>query len=363
MAQKLTSDRWLFFVITILILVGVIMVYSASALMASERFGSAYKFFGKQVIFALLGFALLLGAMNTDYRVLNRAPIIYLGLALAVAGLIAVFFQPSSHGARRWIYLPFFSFQPSEYAKFMMILFLAWFLHRYEDRINEFRSILMPCAAVILTCVALIMLETDLGTGLCITVVCGMMLYCTRLHWGYFIASILASIPLLYVALLEVEFRRNRLLVFLDPFSDPYGAGYQIRQSLIAIGRGGLFGVGLGKGKQKLFFLPEPHSDFIYAVIGEELGLLGTIAVLALFVILFWRGIKAAIRAPDSFGYYLAMGVTLVLVLQALVNISVALSLLPTKGIPLPFVSTGGTSLLMSSFSAGVLLNISQHGT
>lgn len=363
MAQKLSYDRWLFTVVTALILIGVVMVYSASAVMASERFGSEYKFFGRQVLFALMSFAILFGAMNTDYRMFNKTFVVVAGMTLTVAGLVAVFFQGGSHGARRWIYLPFFSFQPSEFAKLMLILFMAWFLHHYGDRINRFRTVLLPCTAVICLCVALILLEPDLGTALCLAAVCAMLLYCARLHWGYFAAAACAAVPVLYMAVFHVEFRRHRLLAFLDPFSDPFGTGYQIRQSLIAVGKGGLFGVGLGEGKQKLFFLPEPHTDFIYAVIGEELGLMGTIAVLLLFGILFWRGIKAAIHAPDNYGYYLGMGVTLILVLQALVNICVVLSLMPTKGITLPFVSNGGSSLLMSSLAAGILLNISQHGT
>lgn len=363
MAHKLASDRWLFFVVAALILIGVVMVYSASAVMASVKFGSEYRFFSRQILFSLLGFAFLFGAMNTDYRKLNRSPIILIGMVVAVIGLIAVFTQPSSHGAQRWIYFSFFSFQPSEFAKLMLVLFLAWYLHNNDDRISSAFSVLLPCAIVIALCVVLVLAESDLGTALSITAVCGILLYCARLHWGYLTVAAAVSMPLLYSVLFRVEFRRNRILAFMDPFNDPYGVGYQIRQSLIAVGKGGLFGVGFGEGQQKLFFLPEPHSDFIYAVIGEELGLMGALAVLALFGILFWRGIKAAVRAPDSFGYYLGMGLTLMIVLQALINISVVLSLMPTKGITLPFVSTGGSSLLMSSLGAGILLNISQHAT
>jgi len=363
MAQKLTSDRWLFFASAVLILAGVVMVYSASAIIATQKFGSEYHFVGRQALFALLSFGVLFGAMSTDYRKLNRPYLVAAGMIIALTGLIAVFFQPGSHGARRWINLPFFGFQPSEFAKFMLILALAWYLHTLGERINEAKRVLLPCAAVISLFLALIVAEPDLGTAFCLAAVCAMMLFCARLHWSYFAGSILAALPILYLAILRVDWRRARLLSFLDPLNDPQGAGYQIRQSLIAVGKGGLIGTGLGEGKQKLFFLPEPHNDFIYAVIGEELGLIGCVLVLLLFGIVLWRGLRAAMHAPDSFGYYLALGLTMVLVFQAFINMSVVVSLMPTKGITMPFVSAGGSSLLMSSLAAGVLLNISQQGS
>lgn len=363
MAQKLSSDRWLFFAVAGLILIGVVMVYSASAVMASQKFGSEYRFAGRQALFALLSFGVLFGAMSTDYRQLNRPYVIGAGMILALAGLIAVFFQPGSHGAHRWISMPVFGFQPSEFAKLMLILALAWYLNHQGERINELKKVLLPCVTAIGLFMVLILAEPDLGTAFCLAAVCAMMLYCARLHWGYFAGAALAALPLLYLAIFRVDYRRARMLSFLDPSKDPLGAGYQVNQSLIAVGKGGLFGVGLGDGKQKLFFLPEPQNDFIYAVIGEELGLIGTLVVLLLFAVVLWRGLRAAMRAPDTFGYYLAIGLTMALVFQAFINVSVVVSLMPTKGITMPFVSAGGSSLLMSALAAGVLLNISQQGS
>jgi cell division protein FtsW len=363
MAQKLTSDRWLSLAIAVLILAGVVMVYSASAVMASQKFGSEYRFVGRQVLFALLSFVILLVAMNIDYRKLNRNYFVAAGVLLALAGLVAVFFQPSNHGARRWIQLPFFGFQPSEFAKLMLVFALAWYLSNWGDRINDWKKVLLPCTATIGLFLALIAKEPDLGTAFCLAATCAVMLFCARLHWGYFAVSALAALPVLYLEVYRVEFRRARLFAFLDPFIDPQGVGYQASQSLIAVGKGGLLGTGLGEGQQKLFFLPEPHNDFIFAVICEELGLIGAVAVLLLFGIVLWRGLRAAMHAPDSFGHYLALGLTMVLVFQAFINISVVLSLMPTKGITMPFVSAGGSSLLMSALAAGVLLNISQQGS
>jgi cell division protein FtsW len=363
MAQKLRTDRWLFFTVTALILIGVVMVYSSSAAMASEKFGSEYRFFSRQVVYALMSFLILFGAMNMDYRIFLRPTVVILGMIVAFSGLLAVFIYGGSHGARRWIYLPFISLQPSEFAKVMLIIAVACYLHYRGERINEFKRVLLPIALVIALCIGLILAEPDFGTAVCLTVVCAMLLFCARLHWGYFAAGVGATIPLMYFAIFHVQYRHARWEAFLDPFKDPHGAGYQAYQSLLAVGKGGILGVGLGESKQKLFFLPEPHSDFIFAVIGEEVGLLGATVVLMLFAVLLWRGAKAAAHAPDSLGFYLGMGLTTMLVLQALINVSVVVSLMPTKGITLPFVSAGGSSLLMSSLAAGILLNISQHGT
>jgi cell division protein FtsW len=363
MARKLQSDKWLFLATLALVCVSVVMVYSASALVALERFQQPYLFVTKQLMWALLGVALLSLVMRVDYRTYRNDTLIWTLLTIVTILLVAVLFSGKVNGTRRWFGVAGFGIQPSELAKVAVILFTAVTLERRMHRVNELNYSLLPIAIIVGVLTALILVEPDFGTAVTLLAVVGLMIFAAGLSYHYLIGAALLSLPALYVILMSAEYRRARLLAFLDPWADPLGNGFQIIQSLIAVGTGGVLGRGLMGGVQKLFYLPEPHTDFIYAVIGEELGLIGTTVVLACFCVIAWRGMRAAMLAPDSFGSFLAMGLTMMIVVQAFVNMSVVLGLMPTKGITLPLVSHGGSSLLINLLAIGVLLNISQHAT
>lgn len=363
MARQLESDRVLFGAVVALVLFGALMVYSASAVMASERFGSSYYFLLRQVAWAALGMGVMVAIMNVDYRRLASPLLVFTALGLQLILLVAVLFRAPSHNAHRWFSIGAVSFQPSELSKIVLVVFLAYFLDLRRAAVNDWKHTLAPIALVSGMSVALIVKEPDLGTSLAIALIVSAMLFAAGLRLSYFAAGALAAAPVLYALIFHVAYRYRRVLAFLHPQADPLGAGFQIIQSTLAVGAGGIDGVGLMEGKQKLFFLPEPHTDFIFAVIGEELGLLGTVAVIALFGVILYRGLRAASACSDTFGRLLAIGLTVMVVGQALVNISVVLGLLPTKGIPLPLVSYGGSSLLMNLLAVGILLNISQHAS
>ncbi len=363
MARKLQSDKWLFLATLALVCTSVIMVYSASAVLALERFQQPYLFVTKQVMWALLGVAVMSIVMRIDYRTYRNERLIWALLAITTVLLIAVLFSRPVNGTRRWFAMGGLGIQPSELAKLAAILFTAIMLERRMHRVNEIGYSLVPIGIILSVLVGLILLEPDFGTAVSLLAVTGCMIFAAGLSYRYLIGAALLSLPALYVILMSADYRRRRLMSFLDPWGDPLGDGFQIIQSLIAVGTGGVFGRGLMAGVQKLFYLPEPHTDFIYAVIGEELGLMGASVVLICFCIIAWRGLRASMLAPDGFGAFLALGLTLMIVLQAFVNMSVVLSLLPTKGIPLPLVSSGGSSLLVNLLALGVLLNISQHAT
>ncbi|MEW5978056.1 MAG: putative lipid II flippase FtsW [Acidobacteriota bacterium] len=361
MARKLSVDKILFGVTVALVLTGVVMVFSASAVLAAERFQSPYVFLTKQVLWALLGLAGMSGMMHLDYRHLRKPVVVYSGLCVCALLLVGVYFLDESHNTHRWLRLGPFSFQPSELTKIFLVIFLACFLETRIGRVNDWRQTLIPCLTILVVFLGLIVMEPDLGTAVSIALVCFIMLFAAGLRYRYVLGALLLAVPPLFCLVYFFEYRLRRVLIFLDPWKDPRGAGFQIIQSIIAVGTGGLTGVGLMGGKQKLFYLPEPHTDFIYAVIGEELGLLGCLAVLLLFAVFLWRGLRLSLRAPDPFGRFLGLGLTMMIVCQAFINISVVLSLVPTKGIPLPFISAGGSSLLISLLGVGVLLSISQQ--
>ncbi len=361
MARQLESDKVLFATIVVLVLFGAVMVFSASAVLATERFGYSYYFLIRQIIWAALGLAAMVAAMNIDYRRLAKPHIIFTALAAQMIMLVAVLFADRSHNAHRWFHLGPATFQPAEFSKIVLVAFLAYFLELRHETVNDWKHTLAPIALVSGVSIALVLKEPDLGTSLALALIVASMLFAAGLRLAYFVYGALAAMPVLYVLIFHVSYRYKRLLAFLDPYADPLGKGFQIIQSTIAVGTGGIDGVGLMEGKQKLFFLPEPHTDFIFAVIGEELGLVGTVAVLALFGVILWRGLRAAAGCSTEFGRLLATGLTVMVVGQALVNISVVLGLMPTKGIPLPLISYGGSSLLMNLFALGILLNISQH--
>ena len=361
MARKLQSDKWLFLATLALICASIVMVYSASALVAAERFNQPYLFVTKQIMWAAVGIAVLSIVMRIDYRTYRNDKMIWALVAVVALMLISVLLRRPINGTRRWFGVGGFGIQPSELAKMAAILFTALILERRRTRINELSYSLLPIAVIVGALVGLILLEPDFGTAVSLLLVVSVMIFAAGISYRYLFGAALLALPALYVILMQADYRRRRLLIFMDPWSDPLGDGFQIIQSLIAVGTGGVFGKGLMNGVQKLFYLPEPHTDFIFSVISEELGLIGATLVVLCFCVIAWRGLRTAMRAPDSFGAFLALGITMMLVMQAFVNISVVLGLMPTKGIPLPLVSNGGSSMLMNLLAVRVLLNISQH--
>jgi len=284
--------------------------------------------------------------------------------------LVGAFFLDKSHSTHRWIRIGPLGIQPSELAKLSAILYLAWFLDlrrrsasSLEFRREDLMQTILPAVAPILVCVALIVLQPDLGTSVDIVLIMAAILFVAGLSWKWLVVGAAAALPVLFVLITHVSYRQARIMAFLHPESDPQGAGFQLLQSLIAVGSGGFTGVGLMESKQKLFYLPEAHTDFIYAVICEELGFIGAAIVIALFAAYAWRGLRAAFNAPDGFGRMLALGATAMVLFQSLINFAVVLGMMPTKGIPLPFVSYGGSSLLVMLLATGVLLNVAQQGS
>jgi cell division protein FtsW len=275
--------------------------------------------------------------------------------------LISVFFLDRSHNTHRWIHWGGFSFQPSEMAKPALILFLAFFLESRTKSMDDWRNTLVPAVLPTVVFIGLIVFQPDLGTAIACAAITGCILFVAGLDLRYLGYAFAASLLPLYFLIFHVAYRRDRILAFLNPYSDPQGRGFHIIQSLIAVSTGGITGVGLMEGKQKLFYLPEPHTDFIFAVTAEELGLVGSLILVALFAVFLWRGIRTAIHVDDMFGRFLAVGITCMVVVQAFINISVVLGLMPTKGIPLPFVSYGGSSLFITLACVGVLLNVSKQ--
>jgi cell division protein FtsW len=360
-ARKLKSDRILFTATLLLVCASIVMVYSASALVALERFQQPYHFLIRQGLWTVLGVAVLGIAMRVDYRTYRNEPFIWGVIALVALMLVAVLFSAPVNGTRRWFGIGGLGIQPSELAKIACVLFTALMLERRMHRIDELSYSILPIGIVVGAMVGLIVLQPDFGTAMSLLIIAAAMVFAAGLHYRYFIGTILAVLPVIYVVLVSAPYRRRRLMAFWDPWADPLGDGFQIIQSLIAVGTGGVFGKGVMAGVQKLFYLPEPHTDFIYAVIAEELGLIGATVVLICFGVIAWRGLRIALRAEDTFGAFLAIGLTTMIVVQAFINMSVVLGLLPTKGIPLPLVSAGGSSLLINLLGAGMLLNISQH--
>jgi cell division protein FtsW len=360
-AKKLSTDLVLLAVTVALLGFGLVMVWSASSALAQERHGSPYYFLLKQVAWSLLGLVAMVAALRLDYRTLRRPGVVYSILLAATLLLVAVLFLRPVNETHRWIRLGALSFQPAELAKLAIVVYLAYHVERRADRVNELTT-LFPALLLVGWLGFLILIQPDLGTAFCLVLTAAVLLYVAGVRLKYFAALAVPAVVVLYAAVMSVPWRRVRVTSFINPWSDPQGSGYQVIQSLIAVGTGGITGVGVMQGKQKLFYLPYPYSDFIFAVIGEELGMIGALAIVAAFVVLLWRGLKAAWSAPDDFGRFLAAGVTLSIVFQALVNVSVVLGLLPTKGIPLPFISAGGSSLVFALFGVGLVANVSQHG-
>jgi len=339
------------------------MVYSASAIIGEKENGNQFYYVIKQGMWVAIGFFVMLLAMQFNYQQLKSRRLVYSLLLICTLGLLGVFGFSSINGAHRWLKLPGFSLQPSEISKLSLVIFLAYFLEKRAGEEGDFWRTFVPCGLVTGWFAALVVVEPDFGTAMMLALIFTVMVYAAGarvLHLA------MAAAPALIVAaglLIFVPWRLQRLITFLDPWADQQGAGFQVVQSLIAIGSGGTNGLGFAQGKQKMLFLPFAHSDFIFAVVGEELGLVGAIAVVAVFALFLWRGIRTALLAPDRFGMLLSLGIVTSIVAQALFNISVVLSLVPTKGIPLPFISYGGSSLVPTLAAVGILLNVSQHAS
>jgi cell division protein FtsW len=354
----------------ILCLLGAVMTYSASAVTAEQQYGHSYHFLLRQVLWLAAGLLGMFALMKLDYHKLREPAVVYTVVCVVVVLLIGTLFLDKSHATHRWIKLGPAQIQPSELAKLSAILYLAWFLDlrrrsatRLEFRKDDLMQTILPAATPILVCVALIVFQPDLGTSVDIVLIMTAILFVAGLSWKWLVVGAAAAMPMLFLLITHVSYRQARLMAFLHPESDPQGAGFQLLQSLIAVGSGGFSGVGLMESKQKLFYLPEAHTDFIYAVICEELGFIGAAVVITLFAVYAWRGMRAAFNAPDGFGRMLALGATAMVVFQSLINFAVVLGMMPTKGIPLPFVSYGGSSLLVMLLATGVLLNVAQQGS
>jgi cell division protein FtsW len=361
MAKRVGVDKWIFFSTLLLVVVGLAMVFSASAVVAQEQYHTPYASVGRQAGWAIAGVLAMVVLMRVDYSRYNSPKFIYPALCVATILLVMVFFVHESHNTHRWIrFGGLFTFQPSEIAKPVLIFFLAWFLHSRLDEIRDWKNTLLRAALIPLVFILLVVKQPDLGTALVLAGITALMLVLAGMEWKWLAAGIAAALPPLAMLLLWVAWRRQRILVFLHPDSDPQGAGFHINQSLIAVGTGGLTGRGFMEGMQKLFYLPEASTDFIFANIAEELGFIGAISIVVLFVVFGVRGLRVAFRSQDPFARLTAFGITVAILLQAFFNISVVLSLVPTKGIPLPLISSGGTSLFFTLAGIGVLLNISE---
>src|SRR6185503_15231749 len=359
--RELPVDKVLLAIVLGITLFGAVMVYSASAILAEKNYGSQFYFLSRQALWALAGLGAMAAGLAIDYRHYKRPSVIYAALVVTLGLLVVVMFLPRVNETHRWIRYGSFSMQPSEPAKLALIAFLAFFLEKQVRDIDNFKRTFLRAAVVASVLIGLVGAEPDLGTSMALGLVFVTMMFQGGTPVRFFATLAVPVVPAITFMLLK-PWRFARLLAFLDPWKYQTTYGFQPVQSMIAIGSGGAGGVGFAQGRQKLFYLPAPHTDFIFAVIGEELGLVGAGTLVLLFGLLAWRGYRAARFAPAMFGQLLAVGLTTMIIAQAFFNISVTLSLVPTKGIPLPFVSAGGSSLAISLFAAGVLLNVSKHG-
>ncbi|MFH1458317.1 MAG: putative lipid II flippase FtsW [Candidatus Omnitrophota bacterium] len=353
----------LFTVTVVLVCIGIVMIYSASSIYALERYKDSFFFLKRHSIFLFIGVLLMFFVMSFDYRKLRNyaKPLLLISLFLLVLVLIPGLGREVS-GARRWFRYKFISFQPSELAGLSMVIYMADFIARKGHTIKDFFKGFLPPLGVLGVMALLILMQPDLGTTLAIVAVVIIILFIAGGRISYLLSMLMASLPLLYMLVFSVPYRRMRILAFLNPWMDPKGSGFQIIQSQIALGSGGLFGLGLGHSRQKLFYLPAAHTDFIFSIIGEELGLLGTFGVIVLFMIFIQQGLKIIKNANDRFGYFLALGLVLMFSLKAVINIGVSCGLFPTKGLPLPFISYGGSSFVFDMISVGLLINIGRSG-
>ena len=362
--RKQSPDFVIFAVSMTLVVIGLVMVFSASSVKAELQFKDALYFLKRQAGWVIIGLASMLFLMNFDYWHLRRlaTPIVVFSFALLVIVLIPGIGR-EINGARRWVGYGAYAIQPSEMAKLTMVIYLAHLLTREPERVQEFWRGVVPVLLVLGVAGVLIMGEPDLGTSVALAGTVFMMLFVAGARLGHLAGLALSAVPVLLAAIFSADYRRRRFFAFLNPWGDPSDTGYHIIQALYALGSGGLFGVGLGRSRQKLFYLPEAHTDFIFAIIAEELGFIGAAAILFLFFVLIWRGYKVAITAPDAFASVLAAGLTTMIALQLVINVGVVTASLPITGIPLPFISSGGSSLVFTMMGVGILLNVSKYST
>ncbi len=353
----------LFTVSVVLMCIGIVMIYSSSSIYAWERYKDGLFFLKRHLSFMLIGAVLTFIFMVVDYRKLRPAaqPLLFISIFLLVLVLIPGIGREVA-GARRWFRFKLLSFQPSELANLAVIIYLADFIARKGNLIKTFLKGFLPPMFCLGLISLLILIQPDLGTTISLAFVVLTMLFIAGVRPPYILSLILGSLPLLYILVFSVPYRKARIMAFINPWIDPRGSGFQIIQSQLALGSGGIFGVGLGHSKQKLFYLPAAHTDFIFSIIGEELGLLGTIGVVILFIIFIQQGIKIIKNSPDKFGYFLSLGLVLMISFRAIINIGVSCGILPTKGLPLPFISYGGSSFIFDMVSVGILVNIARTG-
>ncbi len=355
-------DNSILLLSVVLTCLGVVMVYSASSIMAEKRYADGFFFLKRQGTFALIGFMIMAVVAQIDYRHYRKVAALF--FIITICMLIAVLIPgvgTKISGAARWIRLPGFNIQPAELVKVTLVIFMAHSLSKKGERVREFLHGLLPYLLILVLLVILLLGQPDLGSALTVVSVALIMLVVAGSRIRYMLVLALGALPVLYFLVMNVEYRRRRIMAFLDPWDDPTNSGFQIIQSWIAFGSGGVIGNGLGESKQKLFYLPEAHTDFIFSVIGEELGFVGVFVISSMFMLLIWRGMRTALASTDPFGKNLAFGISLMLGLEAFINIAVVLGMLPTKGMALPFLSYGGTSLWVTLISIGILLNISSQ--
>jgi cell division protein FtsW len=349
----------IFTVVAVLVCVGIVMIYSASAIYAHGSVCDSTYFLKRHLVYLLIGLVMMFFAMSVDMDVVRRwsKPLIIASVALLVLVLVV---GRETSGAKRWFRFGIVNFQPSEFAKIAMMVYMADFIARKKELMKSFLHGYLPAMMVLGVVVGLVLLEPDLGTAVTITLVCFIMMYVSGVRASYIGASLLASLPLLYALLFRVAYRRKRMMIFLNPWADKRGTGFQIIQSFIALGSGGIFGIGLGQSRQKLFYLPASHTDFIFSIIGEELGFLGTGSIVILFTLFVWEGMKVAFKAADMFGRMLSLSIVSLIAIEAIINIGVTAGALPTKGLPLPFISYGGSGLIFHLMAVGLLLNVAR---
>jgi cell division protein FtsW len=364
-SRFLVQDRLFFALVVLLALCGLVMVYSASSVIALDRFGDSWFYFKRQLVFVLGGFFCLGVALATDYHKWIRNGGYLLGLAIVM--LVAVQIPgigSSGGGAQRWLSVGGIGFQPAEFTKIACVIYMTWALVRKGDNVKSFTYGLLPMGLVAGLLAGLLMLQPDFGNAVLTVLVAGVMIYLAGGRIAYLLGTALALAPLAWFLMMGAAYRRRRMMAFLDPWADPSNTSYQIVQSFTAFFSGGVWGQGLGNGQEKLHYLPEVHTDFIAAVVGEELGFIAVTVLILTFLLLVWRGYRIALRAPDRSGFLLAAGCMTVIELQVVLNLGVVMGLLPTKGLPLPFFSHGGSSLLMTFLSVGLVLSVSRasHG-
>ena len=359
--KMLNIDYWIFYVVLILVAIGVVMVYSASSYYAMHEGSSSTAYLKKQGIAAVLGLFAMFMFIGIDYHKLKKVTIILMFITIPL--LIVVRLFPAVNGAQRWIPLgPFGSFQPSELAKYVVVMFMAMSLEAKKEGVKNFVTGVVPYLLVSGFYAGLVLLQKNLSIAALIMIVTFILLFCAGArykHMFLYVAPALISAAVLFTV--TEDYRLKRMTNFIDPWQDAAGDGYQLIQSFFALGAGGVTGLGLGQSRQKTLYMPEPHNDFIFSIIGEELGLIGCLIIIGLFIALIWRGVKVAMEARDTYGKLLAMGITSVVGVQAIINIAVVTGSMPVTGVPLPFISSGGTSLLITMTAMGILLNISRQ--